>query len=273
MRIMPVARSDLMATACAGALFCLCLSTVASNCAAQHDPHNWSNRSGIVHLFEWPFAAVAAECEHFLAAAGYAAVQVSPVNENAVVRRPPDGRRPWWERYQPISYRLVTRSGDEAQFRSMVARCNRVGVRTYVDVVLNHMAAGDGSVNGTGGSTADVPERSYPAVPYGRADFHAPCAINNYNDAAEVRNCELVGLPDMNQTVAEVRDRQVEFLNGLLAIGVAGFRVDAAKHMWPEDLRQVYGRLSDLRVDVFGAGARPFIYQEVIDMGGEAVKK
>lgn len=273
MPVVPTARCP-AATACAAAaLFAVCLSAVATHCAAQHDPHHWPNRTGIVHLFEWPFAAVATECEHFLAAAGYAAVQVSPANENAVVRRPPDGRRPWWERYQPISYRLLTRSGDEAQFRAMVERCNRVGVRTYVDVVLNHMAAGDGAVNGTGGSTADVPDRSYPAVPYRRPDFHAQCSIDNYNDATEVRNCELVGLPDMNQTVAKVRDRQVEFLNALLAIGVAGFRVDAAKHMWPEDLRHVYGRLSDLRADVFGAGARPFIYQEVIDMGGEAVKK
>lgn len=238
----------------------------------QHDPHHQHNRTGIVHLFEWPHAAVAAECERFLAPAGYAAVQVSPVNENAIVWHE-SGQRPWWERYQPVSYRLLTRSGDEAQFRAMVARCNAVGVRVYVDVVLNHMAAGGGWVNGTGGGHADVPAREYPAVPFRRRDFHKQCAINNYQDATEVRNCELVGLPDLNQTVAWVRDEQVAFLNGLIADGVAGFRVDAAKHMWPEHLRNVYGRLVDLRADWFGEGARPFIYQEVIDMGGEAVKK
>jgi len=49
--------------------------------------------------------------------------------------------RPWWERYQPISYKLVTRSGNEEQFASMVRRCNNAGVRTYVDVIFNHTVA------------------------------------------------------------------------------------------------------------------------------------
>lgn len=52
--------------------------------------------------------------------------QLSPVNENAIVTDP---WRPWWERYQPISYILQTRSGNEAEFADMVARCNAVGVR------------------------------------------------------------------------------------------------------------------------------------------------
>lgn len=243
-------------------------TTVARPAAAQHDTHHWPNRTGIVHLFEWPFAAVAAECELFLAPAGFAAVQVSPVNENAVV-----AQRPWWERYQPVSYQLVTRSGDERALRSMVERCNRAGVRVYVDVVLNHMAAGAGIVHGTAGSEADVPARKYPAVPYTRDAFHPSCAIHNYQDAAEVRNCELVGLPDLNSSVVAVRDLQVQFLNRLIGAGVAGFRVDAAKHMWPQDLRDIYAGLTDLRGDHFGPNARPFVYQEVIDMGGEAVKK
>lgn len=44
--------------------------------SAQKDP-NWRNdRSGIVHLFEWKFSDIAAECERFLAKKGYAGVQV-----------------------------------------------------------------------------------------------------------------------------------------------------------------------------------------------------
>lgn len=200
----------------------------------QHDPHHWANRTGIVHLFEWKFNDIADECERFLAPNGYAAVQVSPVNENAVIES-----RPWWERYQPISYNIVTRSGNVSDFKVMVRRCNAVGVRIYVDIILNHMGFGDGSasVPGTGGSKANLPERSYPAVPYVRENFHSQCSINNYNDPYEVRNCELVGLPDLNQTKEVVRKRIVNFLNRLIDYGVAGFRVDAAKHMWPNDLK------------------------------------
>ena len=52
--------------------------------------------------------------------------QISPPNENRIVTSP---NRPWWERYQPVSYKLVTRSGNEAQFRDMVQRCNKANVR------------------------------------------------------------------------------------------------------------------------------------------------
>ena len=39
-----------------------------------------------------------------------------------------DPSRPWWERYQPVSYKLCTRSGNESEFKDMVTRCNNVGV-------------------------------------------------------------------------------------------------------------------------------------------------
>lgn len=121
----------------------------------------------------------------------------------------------------------------------MVSRCNNVGVRIYVDVVLNHMSADSVNPVGTGGNRADPSARSFPAVPYSRTDFNAPCSIYNYSNIYQVRNCELVGLPDLNQGVAWVRDRIVDFLDKLVEIGVAGFRVDAAKHMWPVDLKVI----------------------------------
>lgn len=43
---------------------------------AQHDTHFWSNRDVIVHLFEWKWDDIAAECERFLAPNGFAGVQV-----------------------------------------------------------------------------------------------------------------------------------------------------------------------------------------------------
>ena len=50
--------------------------------------------------------------------------------------------------------------------------------------------------------------------------------------------------------------------------GVAGFRFDASKHMWPGDLQVIGGMLSDLPTSKgFPAGSRPLIYQEVIDQG------
>lgn len=194
---------------------------------------------------------------------------MSPPNENIIV---PD--RPWWERYQPISYRLETRSGNETQFRRMVARCNHVGIRIYVDVIINHMSGGSANPIGTGGSTADPDARSYPYVPFSVHDFNYPCEIHDYNNAYEVRNCELVGLRDLNQAVPWVQDRIVDYLDHLIEIGVAGFRVDAAKHMWPHDLYVIYNRVRDLNTAAgFPAHQRPFIVQEVIDLGGEGISR
>ena len=61
-------------------------------------------------------------------------------------------------------------------------------------------------------------------------------------------------------------------MNYCIDIGVAGFRVDAGKHMWPGDLEVIYGQLHDLNTVWFKRGARPFVFQEVIDYGGEAIK-
>ena len=44
--------------------------------------------------------------------------------------------------------------------------------------------------------------------------------------------------------------------------------------MWPKDLNVIYSRLTNLNVKHgFPANARPFIYQQVIDSGNEAVSR
>lgn len=152
-------------------------------------------------------------------------MQVSPPNEHNVF----DDQRSWMERYGPISYILTTRSGDQAAFADMTQRCNAVGVRIYVDAVINHMT-GSGTL-GSAGNTADLQNRNYPAVPFTSAHFNARCNIYNWNNAQEIRNCELLGLPDLNQADEHVRNMLVNYMNNLINLGVAGFRVDAMKHM------------------------------------------
>ncbi|KHJ99107.1 hypothetical protein OESDEN_00900 [Oesophagostomum dentatum] len=90
-------------------------------------PNTLSDRQTMVHLFEWKWSDIAAECENFLQYYGYGAVQVSPPNEHITLNL--FGDMPWWVRYQPVSYKLISRSGNEEQFKDMVDRCNKVGVR------------------------------------------------------------------------------------------------------------------------------------------------
>lgn len=157
---------------------------------------------------------------------------MSPPNENAVINDP---FRPWYERYQPVSYKLETRSGNETEFADMVRRCNAVGVRIYVDAVINHMTGAFFEGVGTGGSTFSGPNKDYPGVPYGVLDFNGigigegdcPNPIGNvsdYSNPIEVRNCELVFLRDLKLGSEYPRVKILEYLNKLVDLGVAGFR-------------------------------------------------
>lgn len=211
-------------------------------------------RTVFVHLFEWRWSDIARECEDFLGPRGFAAVQISPPAEH--VRAPGN---PWWERYQLASYRLDSRSGTRAELADMIARCRAVGVDVYADVITNHMASGDGV--GIAGTTYQ--HYNYPGI-YQTQDFHhcpGDGDIHNYQDRFEVQNCELVDLADLVTSSEYVRGRLAAFLQDLRSLGVAGFRFDAAKHIPAGDLGNVVGRVS---------GA-PYVFQEVIDLGGEPI--
>jgi alpha-amylase len=207
-----------------------------------------ADESGVfVHLFEWRWNDISIECEGPLRAKGYAAVQISPPQESI------DGPQ-WWTRYQPRSYSINGRSGTEAEFRSMVARCNAAGIRIYADAVINHMSAE--KVNGTA--------RDYPGVPYsGALDFHnRNCPGINYQDRFQVQNCDLVGLNDLRTESDYVRGRIANYMNTLTGWGVSGFRIDAAKHIPASDIGDILSRLN----------GNPYIYQEVLGAPGEAVQ-
>lgn len=55
-------------------LACLALLALAH---AQFATNYQSGRNGMVHLFEWKWDDIAAECENFLGPYGYAGLQVS----------------------------------------------------------------------------------------------------------------------------------------------------------------------------------------------------
>lgn len=219
--------------------------------------------SGVfVHLFEWRWSDIARECETFLGPQGFTAVQISPPSEHAVLA---GNSYPWWQRYQTVSYALESRSGSRAELLDMLARCRQAGVGIYVDAVLNHMT---GQNSGTGSAGTKFTKYSYPGL-FEQADFHAPvCQIQgaDYSESAErVQSCELLGLSDLDTGSESVQAKLAAYLSELLALGVRGFRIDAAKHMAPADLAGVLAKVTP-RPD-----EQPYYFLEVIDHGGEAV--
>jgi alpha-amylase len=236
----------------------LSLFTLAACSGTQPDP---SQRpvlgDGVfVQMFEWRWNDLARECEEHLGPAGYAAVQTSPPQEHIPGPQ-------WWTRYQPVSYLVESRSGTRAEFADMVARCKAAGVDVYADAVINHMADVG---TGTGVAGSEYTEFNYP-VPYGYDDFHR-CgrnennSIKNYQDKWEVQNCQLGGLADIDTSRLSVQAKIAGYLNDLLSLGVAGFRLDAIKHIAAQDVAGILARVED----------KPFIVQEVIDRGGEPIK-
>ncbi|MET0403179.1 MAG: carbohydrate-binding module family 20 domain-containing protein [Cystobacter sp.] len=225
----------------------------ALGCALALSASGAAEAGTYVHLFEWKWTDVARECETFLGPKGYTAVQVSPPNEHITGSQ-------WWTRYQPVSYKLDSRGGSRAQFIDMVQRCKAVGVDIYADLVINHTASYGSTGSSTGVAGTRWSTRSHPM--YGVNDYHSPiCGITNYQDAWNVQNCDLSGLPDLNTGSSYVQQTLANYINDLTAVGVRGFRVDAAKHMSPGDFSGIRNRMT----------GSPFIFLEVIDLGGEPI--
>lgn len=202
-------------------------------------------------LFEWKFDSVAKACTDSLGPAGYGFVQVSPPQEHI------QGGQ-WWTSYQPVSYKIAGRLGDRTSFANMVSTCHGAGVKVIADSVINHMSSGSGT--GTGGSSYS--KYDYPGL-YSVNDMNdCQSNINNYGDRANVQNCELVGLADLDTGEDYVRGKIAGYLNDLLSLGVDGFRIDAAKHMPAGDLANIKSRLSNSGV---------YWKQEAIYGAGEAV--
>ncbi|WP_328678591.1 alpha-amylase family glycosyl hydrolase [Streptomyces sp. NBC_00322] len=208
------------------------VAVIAPPGAAQATPPGDKDVTAV--LFEWNFASVAKACTDQLGPAGYGFVQVSPPQEHI------QGAQ-WWTSYQPVSYKIAGRLGDRAAFSSMVNTCHAAGVKVVVDSVINHMASASGT--GTGGSSYE--KYSYPGI-YSGADMDdCRSTITNYQDRANVQNCELVQLADLDTGEDYVRGRIAAYLNDLLTLGVDGFRIDAAKHMPAADLANIKSRLSN----------------------------
>ncbi|CAM3534375.1 Alpha-amylase precursor [Vibrio aerogenes CECT 7868] len=202
-------------------------------------------KTAFVHLFEWHWSDIATECEDFLGPKGFAAVQISPPQKSI-------DNAAWWSRYQPVSYQFDSRSGNREQFKDMVQRCNAAGVSIYLDAVINHMAAWN---------------RSFPDVPYSTEDFHN-CRDNiDYSNRWQVQNCDLVGLNDLKTESEYVRQKIADYMNDAISMGVAGFRIDAAKHIPATDIAAIKSKLHTL-----ADGNPPYIFQEVIGASGEPVQ-
>ncbi|KAI9429334.1 glycoside hydrolase [Lactarius indigo] len=234
---------------CSNCFLAPSFSFIALAYPRQHAARSmFESKAVIAQMLEWNWDSVAAECTDFLGPAGYGFVQVSPAQEH--VQGPQ-----WWTDYQPVSYTLTSKRGTREQYENMIHTCHAAGVGVIADTVWNHMSSQD---SGKGVVGSDFPRYNYPGI-YKGQDFHH-CGrepnntIVNYDNKVEVWTCELDGLADLATETDYVRGRLAEYTNDLISLGVDGLRLDAAKHMDPDDITDILSRLT----------SQPYVTQEII---------
>jgi len=227
----------------------IALTTVAGCATAETKLRNSPNAGdSFVHLFEWPYEAIAQECEQELVHSPIKAIQISPVNE--VIDHPT-----WWARYQPVTFdNFNSRSGDETAMKDMLARCDAAGINVYADVVINHTSDYGGEGIGTGGTPWKI--KQHPGLSANH--YHNLCTIKDYTNTYEVQNCQLGALPDLDTANPYVQKMLNHYIQRLASFGFAGFRIDAAKHISPKDLAAILEGVEQWRfLEVIGNPAAP----------------
>ena len=164
----------------------------------------------ILHCFDWPVADVRKALPD-IAAAGFGAVQISPVQR-------PDARSGeyWHALYRP--YDLAFKSSSycsENDLRGLCTDAHALGIKVIVDVVANHVD-----------KTAGYHDTWWDSN--GRIRFNGGI---NYGDRYSITHGQLGDYGDLNSEDPEVIARAKSFIQSLHDMGVDGIRWDAAKHI------------------------------------------
>lgn len=180
----------------------------------------------VLHTWSWSFNTIKESMSN-IAAAGFSAVQTSPVNECYVnescgTELYGDGR--WYYHYQPTdwvigNYQLGTRD----EFKSMCDEAHKYGIKVIVDVVPNHTATDTSKVSQALINAAGGFDKLYHKN--GFKD------ITNWGNRLECTSGAMGGLPDVNTENKGFQDYFINFLNDCIECGADGFRYDTAKHI------------------------------------------
>ena len=253
------------------AMACALLVAAPIMAQAQSNAQVSAKKDVQVIAFQQTWNTIAKECTETYGPEGVGYVEVSPPQESI------QGTQ-WWTSYQPVSYKLDSKLGTEAEFASMIKQCSAAGVNVIADVVLNQTTGSDvakgeqAGVAGSkyNGSTGDYPGFATKQYPDGitAADFHS-CDknISNYTNQQEVQECRLSSMWDFNSENEKVQDIQSDYLVKLWNLGVRGFRMDAVKHIHTDSMKAIKEKFSKK----IGQNANDIYWiQEVIGNSSEA---
>ncbi len=186
----------------------------------------------ILHCYNWSYDEITANIDA-IAAAGYVAVQTSPVQQpkdyNAAWWDEPGN---WWKLYQPMGLRIAPTVngkatswlGTKEDLTELCDAAEQKGVYVIVDIVANHVA------NKTGGGAWDQVNPNIDAELYNQDYFHTSTAGVNDDSRWDMTQNQM-GMPDLNTGNEAVQEKVLRLLKECVDCGVDGFRFDAAKHI------------------------------------------
>ncbi len=218
----------------------------------------------ILQAFCWDFNTIK-ESMADIAAAGFTAVQTSPINE---CLEGEDGGMElfgagkWYYHYQPTDFKIGNyQLGTRDEFKAMCDEAEKYGVKVLVDIIANH-------------TTPSTEEISKDLIEAGGGSlellYHEEGMedLSDYGDRLECTTHKMGGLPDINTERPSFQEYFKNYINDCIACGADGFRYDTAKHIGlPDDPKEDDGFTNnfwELAVKKVDNAENLFIYGEVL---------
>ncbi|OPZ70591.1 MAG: Beta/alpha-amylase precursor [bacterium ADurb.Bin478] len=157
---------------------------------------------------------------------GITALWLSPVCDNS-----DSAFAGWWpyHGYSPVNFFAVDEHfGDMTLLQKLVKEAHRRHIKIILDMIYNHVAPDHPWV-------ADQTlwqQEGYRHWFHSHSGVDASTSIQDWQDQEQLENCELNGLPDLNQGNPNVYAFLLDMSKyWILQTGCDGFRLDAVKHI------------------------------------------
>lgn len=225
----------------------------------------------ILQAFSWDFNTIKNSMAD-IAAAGFSAVQTSPINEclegeGGGMELYGNGK--WYYHYQPTDFKIGNyQLGTRDEFKAMCDEAEKYGVKVIVDIIANHTtpeydAVSQDLINAGGGSLETLYHQNNDKD------------ISDYGSRIQCTTYKMGGLPDINTERPSFQDYFLEFANDCIDCGADGFRYDTAKHIGlPDDPKEEDGFENNFweRVTTeINNAENMFIYGEVLQGSNDRI--
>lgn len=200
--------------------------------SGQGTPQSSSSiqNDAILQAWNWSLSNIQSSLSS-IAAAGFKAVQISPMQVQKDYYASGSWSDQWWKLYQPVSFSIATGSGDrknvlgtKAGLISLCEAAEAYGIDIIVDVVANHL--GGSSYN----SFNSLVSTLEPDIASNYL-YHNESSYTNDDSVKANVQYHLGDYPDLQTESKIVQRRALSLLKEYLDCGVKGFRFDAAKHI------------------------------------------